>query len=367
MSVLTYHCWLYTLPVVRAGRHDGTFDDFAHELRLGLVLFFVLSGFLLFRPWVRAALNGAPAPRPGAYLLRRAARIGPAYYAAVLGSIALLWPLAPGTAGLRLPPGDKLWLFAVFGQNFSESTVLRLNPPLWTLAVEVCFYLVLPIMGWLALRIPRAQTRGAQSIVPLLFLLSGVIYNDVIAGESLGIAPTKILAAMAPYFAAGMLGAVLVEGRTIGRRATWLLMIGGALLVVLDARWAILGARAGSHDLSLRIWRDLPSAVGFAAIVAVASSSARPLPGLTWRPLASVGLVSYGLYLWHVPLLVWLRAHGVLPANTFGALLVAGPIALVFAAVSWRMLERPAQAWAQRVTRRRPSPPPDPNVLSAPR
>ena len=116
VSVVGYHAWLYSLPVVSAGYRNTTADTLAHELRLGLVLFFVLSGFLLFGPWVRSALDGTPRPRPFAYLVRRAARIGPAYYAAVLGSVALLWGLDRGTAGLRLPDPGDLWLFGVFGQ-----------------------------------------------------------------------------------------------------------------------------------------------------------------------------------------------------------------------------------------------------------
>jgi peptidoglycan/LPS O-acetylase OafA/YrhL len=359
LSVLGYHAWLYSLPVVRAGRRTDVMDSIAHELRLGLVLFFVLSGFLLFRPWVRSALDGTSRPRPFAYLVRRAARIGPAYYAAVLGSIALLWGLDRGTHGLRLPSSGDLWLFGVFGQNFRESTVLRLDPPLWTLAVEVCFYLILPILGWVALRLPHARNRAVQLIVPIAFLAAGVLFNNAIAGENLGIAPTKILPAMAPYFAAGMAAAVLVHGRTIGTRTGILLLVGGALLVLVDARWAYVGAQTGSHDLALRIWRDDPAAVGFAAIVAVAACSAERLPVLTWRPLVWVGLVSYGLYLWHVPLLIWLRGNHLLPANGFGAFALILPIGLAVAAISWRVLERPSQAWARRVTARR-RPPSDP-------
>jgi len=61
----------------------------------------------------------------------------------------------------------------------------------------------------------------------------------------------------------------------------------------------------------VRVVRDLPAAAGFAAIVAVAS--ARPPRALAWRPLAWVGGVSYGLYRWHVPVLLALRADMTVP------------------------------------------------------
>src|SRR3712207_867178 len=114
LGVFIFHAWMYTLPVPDAGARDAVGEFVVHELRLGLVLFFVLSGYLLFGPWAAGR-----APRLGAYVRRRAARILPAYYVALVGSVALLWPLA-GTPGVRLPPVEGLPLFAVFAQNTSS-------------------------------------------------------------------------------------------------------------------------------------------------------------------------------------------------------------------------------------------------------
>jgi peptidoglycan/LPS O-acetylase OafA/YrhL len=347
LSVVTYHAWLYTLPTVTASHRATLGDRIIHELRLGLVLFFVLSGFLLFQPWVRSALSGAPAPRLGAYLTRRAARILPAYYLAVAGSIALLWSIK-GATGVRFPSTGDLWLFGVFGQNLTDATVLKLDPPLWTLAVEVSFYLILPALGWLALRL-RGTGRTGQLAVPVAMILTGIAYNHAIDGAS-ALFPSKLLPAMAPYFAAGMIGAVLTEGRSIGPRLTWGLLAGGSLIVLGDAWWAAEGATRGSHSVWLHVLRDLPAAVGFACIIAAAARSLSPPRALTTRPLAWAGHVSYGVYLWHVPLILFLRAHGALPLSTGAALLVALPITLAVAAVSWYLVERPVQERARRST-----------------
>lgn len=349
LSVVAYHAWLYTLPTVTASHRETLSDQILHELRLGLVLFFVLSGFLLFRPWVRAALTGAPGPRVGHYLLRRAARILPAYYLAVAGSIALLWSLG-GAPGVRLPPGGDLWLFGILGQNFSDATVLRLDPPLWTLAVEVSFYLVLPALGWLALRV-RHSGRAGQLAVPVAFMLVGFAYNRAIDGGA-ALWPTKVLLAMTPYFAIGMIGAVLIEGRAPGRRMTWALFVGGALLVVGDAWWAADEATRGSHGALLHVIRDAPAAVGFACIVAAAAETLHPPRLLAAAPVAWTGQVSYGIYLWHVPLLLFLRAHGLLPLSPLGAFVVVTPVAIAVAAASWYAVERPVQERARRATRR---------------
>jgi peptidoglycan/LPS O-acetylase OafA/YrhL len=350
LSVVGYHAWLYTTPGVTTAHRDTLSAQILHELRLGLVLFFVLSGFLLYRPWVRSALSGGPEPRLRTYLLRRAARILPAYYLAVVGSIALLWGLN-GATGVRLPPADMLWTFAVFAQNFSDATVLRLDPPLWTLAVEVSFYLVLPALGWLALRV-RGSGRAGQLAVPLAFLLLGIAYNRALfAPGPSALWPTKVLPAMAPYFAAGMLAAVLAEGRTAGRAMTRALLAGGTLLVVGDAWWAADGATHGSHSIWLHVLRDLPAGAGFACIIAGVARSLRPPRLLRLRPVVWLGHVSYGVYLWHVPLLVFLRAKGALPLSTQGALVTILPLTLAIAALSWHFVERPLQERARRATR----------------
>src|SRR5947208_12435707 len=111
LSVLVFHVWDYARPVPHAVL-DSPADYALNEGRLGLILFFVLSGFLLYRPWVRAVLRGTPNPQLGRYLICRAARIAPAYYLAVLGSVVLLWG-ASGTPGVHLPPPTLLPLFAV--------------------------------------------------------------------------------------------------------------------------------------------------------------------------------------------------------------------------------------------------------------
>ncbi len=351
LSVLVYHAWLYTLPTVDAGATRSGLDYALHELRLGLVLFFVLSGFLLYGPWVRSALESSPAPRIGAYLTRRAARIVPAYYLAVLGSIALLWPIGD-SPGVRLPPAQDLWLFAVFGQNLREATLLRLDPPMWTLAVEVAFYLTLPVLGWLALRLRRRGGRAAQCIVPLAFAGIGLTWNFVLADEyQLNLALlNKQLPAMAPYFAMGMLAAVLIHGRSPSRWVVRAALLLGSVAVLTDALLAIDEASRGSSALWLRIWRDDLAAVGFAAILAVVATAQMPLRVLGHRWLAGVGRISYGMYLWHVPLLLVLRANGLLPLGWLSATLVVLPPTLLVAAASWRWIERPAQDLARRRT-----------------
>src|SRR5919202_837157 len=91
-------------------RHDVLVDRVLGELRTGVVLFFVLSAFLLAGPWIAASRGERPAPDLGRFALRRVTRIAPGYLLALAGSLLLLH----GTGHPRDIPLDKVPLFLVF-------------------------------------------------------------------------------------------------------------------------------------------------------------------------------------------------------------------------------------------------------------
>jgi peptidoglycan/LPS O-acetylase OafA/YrhL len=349
LSIFVFHGWLYTMPAPDATDRSSVGDYVAHELRLGLVAFFVLSGFLLSRPWFAAALGERRPPNLRRYLRARAARILPAYYVALIGSIVLLWGLK-GTPGLRLPPAGELPLFAVFGQNFSPASVMKLNPPMWSLAVEIMFYALLPVIGWLALRL--APRRSTQALVPLALLALGLLYNWAISGHGLGMTFSKTLAAMLPYFALGMLAALVLHGRRVGIGLKRTLVAAGVALIAADAVTKAVDAANGiDADALFLVIRDVPSAIGFALIVgALAGAPRGRIVG--GKLLAGMGTISYGFYLWHVPVLMVLRGHGLLPLSPVLGTAVALVPALAISTLSWFVLERPILSWTARRDRR---------------
>jgi peptidoglycan/LPS O-acetylase OafA/YrhL len=353
LSVVCFHVWLYGFPNPSGVTRDSFADYALFEGRLGLVFFFVLSGYLLYRGFARAALEGDRSVDVRRYARRRFARIVPAYYLATLGAIALLWGGAGTTPGIRLPAAEDLPLYAFFAQNFSADTIMRLNPVTWTLCVEAAFYILLPLIGWLAWRIgPRATWRQALLIGSLILL--GIGWNAFVRDNGWNMIASKALPAFLPYFACGMLLALWAETRRrrgasdLSAAATAALFAAGVAIVGADAVWhATAPPRAGYAPL---VWfADVPAAIGFALVVAAAVAGRGPaVRWMALRPLAWVGLVSYGVYMWHLPLLLFMHRVGVMPDGfVLGLLLLMVPTLLV-SAVSWYLVERPLIAWAGR-------------------
>lgn len=344
LSVVLFHLWLYARVVPPATTVNGPMDLAWSSMRWGLILFFVLSGFLLYGPWLRAARQGE---RPSLlrYARHRAARILPAYYLALAGSVLLLWQ-AGAVPGVRLPSDDTLTLFVIFAQNFSGGSLLTLDPPMWTLAVEVSFYIALPVIGLAAIRVGSAR----RIWVPIGLLAFGLAWGWAVSAAGGPLTLTKVLPAMLPFFAAGMLAATLIDGRELGHRAAgWLKFFAAACLALQVAAEILLPP---ALVLSLH---DLPIAFSFAALVVLAASAHCP-EVIRRKPLAALGTVSFGLYLWHVPVLWWLRARGLLPLNPIAALPVVLLPSLGLATLSWLYVERPAMAWARGRARSRAGP-----------
>ena len=111
-----------------------------------------------------------------------------------------------------------------------------------------------------------------------------------------------------PVFACGMAAAALAHRRVPSRGRWWALMVAGAALVCADAWWHHQGTGMTGH-----VVRDLPAALGFAALVAAVA--AHPPAVLSRAPLRGLGTISYGLYLWHLPVLLWLRFEGLMPGG----------------------------------------------------
>jgi peptidoglycan/LPS O-acetylase OafA/YrhL len=340
-----------------ADRPGSTSGHYAQRLDVGVAIFFVISGFLLYRPFAAARAAGAAAPATGAYAWRRGLRIVPAYWLALTVSALIL-----GTKGvLTLPDGLR---FYSFGQAYQEATLPGGLTQAWTLGIEVAFYAFLPVWAWLMRRVPgrslRAEVLGlgglaAFSLVWKIAVLSG--------GDAHQIRVTPLLIALPAYldqFALGMGLAVLtlwLDQRSATPRAVAFVdrFPGASWLVALVAFW-VVSMRIGIGDHPFEpmsrvqyLERHLLYAVVGIAMVLPAAVG-QPGRGLVRRVLANrvllwLGLVSYGIYLWHLTVLEQLSRwgfKGIAGIDAYLAWMVVGLAATsVVAAASWYGFERP--------------------------
>jgi peptidoglycan/LPS O-acetylase OafA/YrhL len=149
LSVVVTH----TAGLTTFNGENDLLGPFTARLNAGVAIFFVLSGFLLYRPWVAARIEGTRPPRLARYARARLLRILPAYWLAL--TVLSLWP------GLVGPFTADWWVYYGLLQNLSTSTLIGGLGPAWTLSVELSFYAVLPLYALACAR--RLARRPAAS------------------------------------------------------------------------------------------------------------------------------------------------------------------------------------------------------------
>ena len=315
---------------------------------LGVDAFFVLSGFLITSLLLTEARNTGRIAL-GAFWARRARRLLPAL-ACVLIGVALYAALIAKPDELSTIRADALATIGYFSNwrailNSHDYWAIFRNPsPLdhtWSLAIEEQFYVVWPLLFAFVIR--AARGRSAQRVLALSTVLACTSLLWTIAifdpanpsrvyyGTDTRIASILVGAALAAWLAARG------SARTRTTRAT---LEGGALLAagVLALAWARL---TGSSDVLYRGGLFV-CALATATVIAAAIHPDRgPVNRiLSLRPLCALGLVSYGVYLWHWPIYVVLdesRTH----MSGWGLLALRVAVTLVVAAGSYFWIEQP--------------------------
>ena len=330
----------------------------------GVALFFILSGLLLSQPFWKAILYGADWPKTGTYVLRRLARILPAYYLALTVLVVLTgyWRYAEAWSDIALHYG---FLF-----NYAEFAIFSINAPFWTLAVEVQFYVLLPLL-FLALRrlAPRniiiaLMLAGLAAYGLNYWLVSSVDRVVLWPGSSTltwirpyGAVVTHSLLAHLPHFFIGMIaGALLLQLRTARPRSfesgDWrfeaVFWIALALVVLLLS--TELGDRIqlpyGRYGLPL-----VPLLLGAMILSTPFTRGARRL--LDSGPIRVLGTLSYGVYIFHLPVLrlvdqTMLESGMDARAHWLSLAVVSLALTLLAATVSWFLVERPVLRRAHR-------------------
>ena len=366
-AILAYHCWLFD-GGQRLGA-SGPVGNAFENLALGVTLFFALSGFLLYRPFAAAIARAAVLPGIRGYLRNRALRILPVYWVILLVTALLL-----DTADIRDDAGrlvhgpltDVALLVrsALLLQDYDPATVAIGIGPAWSLAVEAAFYLLLPLLVLAAAAAARGRARSRRVLVllvpPLVLLLVG-LSGKYVAGAVLDGTPGEGWAAdwysvversfwaQADLFAFGMFAAVVHAEVVDGR----LRLVPGWRLYALGLAAAIVAACAMTFDGGQLTYLPQNTAAGLAAALLVAAvcfpadagaRAPRAQRALEARPLVAAGVISYSVFLWHKPVILWLADHGLMSGGWDGLVLnlaLSGLVVAVLAALSYRFVEAP--------------------------
>jgi peptidoglycan/LPS O-acetylase OafA/YrhL len=327
----------------------------------GVMLFFFVSGFIIAFPFVEAAMNKARSPSLSKFYLRRLTRLEPPYILALLLCFAAL-------AFTGYAPADAPQFNAAQGGSLTDSLLAslvymhtlifngapRLDPPLWSLEVEIQFYLLAPffLAAFLGFRDPRRRTMIGLALVVLSVLFANTLHA-VLGNES------RTHWTLLNYFGYFLLGVIASDYAQRRKPADQPAQHGWDFALAAG----IAGLTASGF---VKVWPgfwegvavDLLRLVSIAAIYAGAMRGVwgRKLLGAPW--IALIGGMCYSIYLTHVPLLqalseVVVRIHR--PESLWEAVAIAlgvmAPATIVAGFVYYLLIERPCMdpKWPQKL------------------
>ena len=340
-----------------AAAADGVewLERVTHGGFLGVSAFFTLSGFLICSLLLREH-SAAGSISLGGFWTRRARRLLPAVLL-LIGAVVVLTPLVGTESQLASLPGDAWsslfyvanWHFVLDGSDYAAMFSGAPSPlrHVWSLAVEEQWYLLVPLAAVLATalsgRLRRVSRRTlfwglfvavVVGTVWMVFVSGGVWDNRAYMGTDTRLAEMAVGA---------LLAVLLADGFTVAPRVRRILArLAPVLLVALLVIWAFTPIRA---SWLYRGGLTLHAVVVAAIIAAVVQPDGLVRRILANRTIVGLGLISYGVYLFHWPVVWWITPErlGVSPELTLLAQLA---VTLAVSVASYKLLEHPIRRGA---------------------
>ncbi|MCU1379366.1 MAG: putative integral rane acyltransferase [Acidimicrobiales bacterium] len=377
VTVVFHHAGFATGASFRSG------GSYLARMDSGVTVFFLISGFLLYRPFVAAHLDEREPMPARRFYRRRLLRIFPAYWVALTGVVLFF--------GVSLPAFTDAWVHYGLFQIYDIHRYFNAISQSWTLATELSFYLVVPGFAWLVRHLAGDRDRRGRVRVELVVL--AVVFAASLGVRSLlfPVSPDSSswhvllrywLPANMDLFAVGMamaVGSVALAGRDRAAdgpftRAFPYVSWGLGLV----AFWVVAnhaGLPLGLKDASpAGEWAKhllyLAYALGLVAPAVFGpqdKSLVRRL--LRFSPLAGLGVISYGIYLWHQ---AWIHQvslwghHELFRTPYWQVTLPALALTVVTATASYWLVEKPLLRLKDRPGRAAAAPAPEAVVATAP-
>jgi peptidoglycan/LPS O-acetylase OafA/YrhL len=346
----------------------------------GVAMFFVLSGFLLSRPFWQALDTSGPMPSLRTYALRRGARILPGFWLATTVTF-----IATITLFGNAPTGTLIWryiagMLLIADWHWLTLFPVEINGPLWSISFEVTSYVLLPL-GFIGLFLLPARagnawiTRGLWLLVIAAALLLHILFTRAFPPATVGRGWQYGLVGGAKFwmpdfnpfsffamFAVGALaGGIQVQ---FDRRRNW--SFDAMALIALIGVLALLGWQSRQDNTESHGLFEIPYVypwfeIAVGALLALAPSSVRLGAILDNRATRFVARISFGIYVWHYLVLElvhlwWFPALGQgemrNPLVFAEACAVVVVISFAIAAMSFYAMEAPVIRWARGLERR---------------
>jgi peptidoglycan/LPS O-acetylase OafA/YrhL len=343
MTVLVSHIFIAAPGVLQY----SFFRTFARGGFLGVNIFFVMSGFLITSRLLQDQETGGQINLRKFYA-HRALRIFPAvtvflaahYFYAVKND----FPLS-GTAANEFAMTKATFLqYANYAVYKNPMTQFIDNVSLWSLSIEGQFYIAVPIVVFVLFRKNRSNYLPVGIIVLSIGILAiqrGIVYNDLGWFATYIRTDTRIESLII-----GMLGAVLMMKTNVVKPTFLRYASFPAVIVVVVI--VLYGRADGSF-----MWFGGMTLFDVACLVIVLALAHQAFFAsriLCWKPIAWVGVISYGLYIWQIPVFRIIQRHGEKLSN-IERLVLAMSATFLLSALSWYLIERPAMRsqWGQRL------------------
>jgi peptidoglycan/LPS O-acetylase OafA/YrhL len=312
---------------------------FSH-LDVGVAVFFVITGFLLYRPFMASALGDVPPTPTSLFYRRRVLRILPGYWVALI----VLAPLIAYARPFGLP---NFFFIQIYRPAWARSGI----PPGWSVCVEISFYLLLPFFALLMKKLwgsaSRKTQRRRQLILLAVMALASLLVRELAKHVIKSPYAVDPLPGTFCWFAFGMAIAILSVEPGFTKRSVVTAIADHPLTCWLLAGLIYASTLTTAQDVDLAnvtifIRYGLIAALAISPLVFSDVTRFQGAKILQARAMAWLGLISYGIYLYHYPIMANIHiSAGSETLDLCCLAVVGGVIAIACGAASYYFIERP--------------------------